>query len=329
MAGSLSVLNGLTVGDLASRTVGPHNADGLHVWTSNDQKIVLSGTTQPYIRFQENTTDKAFVRWLSNGQLHFNNQEGGTFSFESNAVSTAVNIKFQASDADIYGSVYGTHSNEMGFLDQDGNWTVRCIRDDETRIMDNNIVQVAIGQGATGMGDYGTMTTGSTDGKGGYEGYAIANRFVFMSSSATLCGIYNDSNNEWCAQFRQNAEVRLYHNGVEKFRTRSDGCQSNAFFYSSDERLKENIVTIDDSINKIKQLRGVEYDWKKSGKRDIGVIAQEVEKVIPEVVSKVEDKDEYVVEYGHMVGLLIEGIKEQQKEIDELKTLVKQLMEKK
>lgn len=329
MSGSLTVLDGLTVGNSGSRTTGPHNVDGLQINSTNDEKIVLSGTTQPYIRFQEGTADKAFIRWLSDGQLHFNNQEGGTFSFESNGTSTAVTIKFQASDADLYGSVYGTHSNEMGFLDQDGNWTIRCIRDDEVRIADNNITQVAIGQGATGMGDYGTMTTGSSDGKGGYEGYAIANRFVFMSSAASMVGIYNDTNNEWCAQFRQNAEVRLYYNGTETFRTRSDGCQSNGFFYSSDERLKENIVTIDDSINKIKQLRGVEYDWKKSGKRDIGVIAQEVEQVIPEVVSTVDGKDEYVVEYGHMVGLLIEGIKEQQKEIDELKTLVKQLMEKK
>ena len=329
VAGSLTVLNGLTVGDSGSRTAGPHNADGIQILSTNDEKMVLSGSTQPYIRWQEGTADKAFIRWLSDGQLQFNNQESGTFSFESNATSTAVNIKFQASDADLYGSVYGTHSNEMGFLDQDGNWTIRCIRDDEVRIADNNITQVAIGAGATGMGDYGTMTTGTTDGKGGYEGYGIGNRFVFMSSSTTLCGIYNDANNEWCSQYRANAEVRLYHNGTEKFRTRSDGCQSNAFFYSSDERLKENIVTIDDSINKIKQLRGVEYDWKKSGKRDIGVIAQEVEKVIPEVVSTVDGKDEYVVEYGHMVGLLIEGIKEQQKEIDELKMLVKQLLEKK
>lgn len=329
MSGSLTLLNGLIVGDSGSRTAGPHNADGIQILSTNDEKMVLSGSSQPYIRWQEGTADKAFIRWLSDGQLHFNNQESGTFSFESNGTSTAVNIKFQASDADLYGSVYGTHSNEMGFLDQDGNWTVRCIRDDEVRIADNNITQVAIGQGATGMGDYGTMTTGTTDGKGGYEGYGIGNRYVFMSSSTTLCGIYNDGNNEWCSQYRANAEVRLYYNGIETFRTRSDGCQSNGFFYSSDERLKENIVTIDDSINKIKQLRGVEYDWKKSGKRDIGVIAQEVEQVIPEVVSTVDGKDEYVVEYGHMVGLLIEGIKEQQKEIDELKMLVKQLLEKK
>jgi len=63
-------------------------------------------------------------------------------------------------------------------------------------------------------------------------------------------------------------------------------------------------------------LRGVEYDRIDSGDHQIGVIAQEVEKIIPEVVYGDETKS---VAYGNLVGLLIEAIKEQQKEINELK----------
>jgi hypothetical protein len=85
---------------------------------------------------------------------------------------------------------------------------------------------------------------------------------------------------------------------------------------NSDEKLKENIQTIENALEKVKNLRGVEYDRKDSGEHQIGVIAQEVERIIPEVVYGDETKS---VAYGNLVGLLIEAIKEQQKEIDELK----------
>lgn len=87
---------------------------------------------------------------------------------------------------------------------------------------------------------------------------------------------------------------------------------------TSDERLKENIHTIDNALEKVKSLRGVSFDYKEDKKKQIGVIAQEVEKIIPEVVG--ENPDGYKgVQYGNLVGLLIEAIKEQQQQIDELK----------
>jgi hypothetical protein len=85
---------------------------------------------------------------------------------------------------------------------------------------------------------------------------------------------------------------------------------------NSDEKLKENVITIENALEKVLSLRGVEYDRIDSGDHQIGVIAQEVEKIIPEVVYGDEIKS---VAYGNLVGLLIEAIKEQQKEIQELK----------
>ena len=83
----------------------------------------------------------------------------------------------------------------------------------------------------------------------------------------------------------------------------------------SDERLKANIETIPDALEKVKALRGVTFD--KDGKRGLGVIAQEVEKILPEVVL---DGEEYKsVAYGNIVGVLIEAMKEQQSQISELK----------
>ena len=89
----------------------------------------------------------------------------------------------------------------------------------------------------------------------------------------------------------------------------------------SDERLKENIQTLDGK--KVLQMRGVSFT--KDGEDGSGVIAQELEKVAPELV---HDGEKYKsVAYGNITGYLIEAIKDQQKEINELKTLVKQLLE--
>ena len=88
----------------------------------------------------------------------------------------------------------------------------------------------------------------------------------------------------------------------------------------SDERLKDNVVTIDNALDKVSAIRGVTYNRNdiEDAPRHAGVIAQEVEKVLPEVVQTDEDGIKTVA-YGNMVGLLIEAIKEQQAQIDELK----------
>jgi hypothetical protein len=100
-------------------------------------------------------------------------------------------------------------------------------------------------------------------------------------------------------------------------------------YYSSDKRLKENIIPIDNPIEKLLQISGVEFDWKpltEEEKRfihphdghDIGVIAQEIEEVLPDVVETRENGYK-AVKYEKIVPLLIEAIKEQQKQIADLR----------
>ena len=87
-------------------------------------------------------------------------------------------------------------------------------------------------------------------------------------------------------------------------------------FYSSDKRLKDNILSIDDCLNKITSLDAVSFDWNKkqnaySG-HDIGLIAQQVSQVAPEIVE--ERKDGYLaLKYEKMIPLLVGAIKDQQK----------------
>ena len=103
---------------------------------------------------------------------------------------------------------------------------------------------------------------------------------------------------------------------------------TNEQVVTSDRKLKTNIITIDNSLEKINKMRGVYFDWKDkekySEKRQIGFIAQEVEEVVPELVSE-GDKDTKAVNYAQTVALLLEAVKEQNKIIEELRKDVEEL----
>jgi hypothetical protein len=81
---------------------------------------------------------------------------------------------------------------------------------------------------------------------------------------------------------------------------------------------KMNIRKVQDALDKIVQLRGVTFDRKDSGRPDIGLIAEEVGKVVPEVVTYEDNGvDAKSLDYAHLVALIIEAIKEQQRVIDD------------
>ena len=93
-------------------------------------------------------------------------------------------------------------------------------------------------------------------------------------------------------------------------------CNGNvtAFGSTSDIKLKENIEVIPDALDKVKQLKGITFNYKKDGKVSTGLIAQDLEKVLPEAVYEAsavdDDEDKHLaVRYGNTVGLLVEAIK--------------------
>jgi hypothetical protein len=85
---------------------------------------------------------------------------------------------------------------------------------------------------------------------------------------------------------------------------------------TSDINLKENIKTVENAIETVSSLRGVSFDWKENGKSSYGVIAQELEEVLPELVKQGEVKS---VNYNGIIGVLIEAVKELSAEVEELK----------
>ncbi|HOY60129.1 MAG TPA: tail fiber domain-containing protein [Verrucomicrobiota bacterium] len=125
-------------------------------------------------------------------------------------------------------------------------------------------------------------------------------------------------------------------------------CHATSFPTSSDDRLKANVAPIVDALEKIEQINGVSFDWnerydslgRSSGHREIGVIAQEVEKVLPELVTTWGDQNYRAVDYGRLTAVLVEAVKQLAKEnsslnadnsairqrLDELQHKVEQLM---
>ena len=92
---------------------------------------------------------------------------------------------------------------------------------------------------------------------------------------------------------------------------------ATTFNTTSDRNTKTDIVPISNAVSKVQQLGGYSFTFKDSGEKSSGVIAQEVQAVLPELVQE-SDAGNLTVQYGNMVGLLIEAIKEQQAQIDAL-----------
>ena len=108
---------------------------------------------------------------------------------------------------------------------------------------------------------------------------------------------------------------------------RIDASNDIVAFSTSDIRLKDNIKSIDKALDKVNSIQGIEFDWIEKEEvhgnsgHDIGVIAQEVEKILPDVVTT-RDNGYKAVKYEKIVPLLIEAIKDLSKQVDGLKRLI-------
>jgi hypothetical protein len=162
--------------------------------------------------------------------------------------------------------------------------------------------------------------------KGGYGGMREATGGVcWMFDGSGNGGFYREASGLWYQYFNlANSCLALggstTSSSYELYVSGAIYATGNIVAYS-DARVKENVQTIDSALMKVDQLRGVYYNriGDATKKRQVGVIAQELNEVLPEAVTYAADVDSYGVAYGNIVGLLIEAIKELKAEVAELK----------
>lgn len=174
----------------------------------------------------------------------------------------------------------------------------------------SNNVMIGFGAGATNEGD-GNVFLGYYAG----ENESGSNRLYISNSNTVSPLIFGEFDNH---RVVINGKSSDNSNNRTLFVNGSIGATS-AFNNDSDRRLKTNIQTIPNALDKVLQMRGVTYKWKdgrETGDR-MGFIAQEVEPILPQVVDN--NNDHYTMQYAPITAVLIEAIKEQQTEIEQLK----------
>jgi len=128
--------------------------------------------------------------------------------------------------------------------------------------------------------------------------------------------------------------IKMYNDGSIRFKSNNTTETSYRDIYAlnvnttSDIRVKTNIKNISNPIEKLSKINGVSFDWKNTEKSSLGLIAQEVEKVFPEIVNTDEEENFKTLNYNGMIGVLVEAIKEQQTQINNLTDQIEELKKK-
>ncbi len=290
------------------------------------------GTTTPVNKFQieATTADPATTGVAANGNLRLSGTSGShVLDFGLSSSSTFSWLQARSKTA------YGT--NYFLSLNPNGGWV------GIGTAVPNSILTVGKADGTTG-GEI-TLNPSNTTTEGGqitfkksitsstYDwtvdqvGDATTPRFRIFPGATETNGIIIKENG-FVGIGIVNPTTKLYVNG---------DITANSVAGTSDARYKTNVMPVTNALEKVKALQGVYFNWNQKdfpqkefgSQKELGFIAQEVEKVVPEVVTREKNNEEYrAVKYDKIVALLVEAIKEQQKQIDQLQKKIKVLSKK-
>jgi hypothetical protein len=263
----------------------------------------------------------------------------GTFAIETSG-SSSVNLnasnsmKFTVGDSDSHQFINGT--TQAMTLDASGNLLVG--QSSSTAPASGNVIGAAISP-------LGYISTNRTSVSAEFGTQGDGDIVVFRKDGSSVGSIGTESGSGFDAMYVANGDTGLIFQGYAndaiipftasnldkrdaaidlgysagRFKDLYLSGTANAanFNTTSDATLKTNVETLTGSLDAVKSLRGVSFDWIENGGSEVGVIAQEVEAVLPDVVST-NDQGIKSVKYGNMVALLIEAMKEQQLRIEAL-----------
>jgi hypothetical protein len=251
----------------------------------------------PFITFFQTSTRRAYIQYVDSGDnLTLASEYGGIVLATGTNGNEAEKMRITSSGNVGIGATSPVRALQVGNFS--GN------------------PEICIGSGTTGVGG---LTFG--DGAGGNDPW----RGFIQYNHATDAMLIGTSNAGWLTLTNGGA-LGLNVNPTNTA-GRFEASNDIVAYSSSDKRWKTNIKNIDSPLDKISQINGVEFDWIEDepvhGNKghDIGVIAQEIENILPDAV-QTRESGMKAVKYEKVIPLLIEAIKEQQKQIEELKQLL-------
>jgi len=201
-----------------------------------------------------------------------------------------------------------TDGSTAGFYDdENGDWAVQMQENGGVTLYHNNVAN---------------FTTGAT--------YLEMARHLDMNNYDIYgCDqIFHHGDTNTYMQFHAADQWRVVVGGSERLEVKNSSPHvlvSGDLNSTSDERLKKNIKPIDNALSDICQLEGVTFDWRDTGTQGQGFIAQQVEPIIPDVVNTDQDTGMKSINYVGLIGHLVEAIKTQQTQIDDLKAEIQSM----
>ena len=323
-------------------TIGPYNTSpyvkGMKLFPDNGGRstIVMNGTGTDHtaLGVYDGNSSSYKLTLKHNGSASFGSPNSGSASGYGTSINIAANagdIRAQCTSSasqytQLFGAYYGTNKNFHVLAN--GDILANQATFNGTVTLQNNLDMQDSDKIMLGTGDDLELLH---DGANSYVYNNTGDIYIRNNADDKSVILQADNGSGGNANYvycdGPSGGVYLYHYGSTRLVTMSGGVNitgdltatGNVTAYS-DITLKNNIETIPDALEKVSQIRGVTYNRNdiEDSPRHTGVIAQEIEKVLPEVVSEGEDGLKTVA-YGNIVGLLIQAVKELKAEVNELK----------
>tara|TARA_R110000803_G_scaffold16458_10_gene45176 strand:+ start:22025 stop:24016 length:1992 start_codon:yes stop_codon:yes gene_type:complete len=340
--GSLDITNDLTSRDLTARRA-------LYIPNVGDVETKFAAIDSTLAGLSTDYPDLTNIPSGIISSSVFSSPSQGTAKTVSNGVTTTIDLGLESSDsptfADLALTGFTSVSSSLASLvagtitiNNDASNRILTANGDSTLNGESNLIfdgtNLIIGGtnitnytsaktdivGLTGNSNFGTLIEGIDNGHVviGIRGNAVTDSFSIVTGGGNFD--YDDTYDKLAFQVKADGTTAI--NGNTSIDGQLNVTGDVTAFQSSDKRLKDNITPIPSAIDKVKSIGGYSFDWNSNSEKtghDIGVIAQEIEAVLPELVVT-RDSGYKAVSYEKIVALLIEAIKDQQLQIDALKT---------
>lgn len=320
----------------------------------DDKKLYFGTNSETSIEYDENNTNAMIISGSSTAGVTMAGPSvfvEGTLSVAGNVIkdsSNSIAIAFDGSQNTIFGSdativedkklYFG--SNQDSYIEFDDAASDYLIISGTSTGMALRANQIALAAPTGGVSVAGSLTV-----SGSIEADIITAKqykvdsiiqSVIHATGSTSFGDSADDTHDFIGAVTITGSLGVNTTNVThgitlpNTSTNNDGAIKAYTFESySSERFKRNVQSIENPIEKAMKLRGVSFEWRDSGKKDIGFVAEEVGQIIPEVVSyDASGQHAESMSYQKLTSLLLECIKEQQKEMAKVKHALQLLQEK-